>query len=63
MHEVIQGDPAQRWKCWLLTHRYVRIRYPGSDSPDGYYLRCTRCNNEREASGGWGYSGGMDAGS
>lgn len=32
--------------CLLLGHRYLRVRYP--DSPDGYFLRCLRCQHERE---------------
>lgn len=55
------GDPSQRWKCWVVTHKFVRIRYPGS--PDGHFLRCARCGKEREERGGAGYSGGMDLGS
>lgn len=57
-----QVDRRQRWRCWaLLSHKYVRIRYPGS--PDGHYLRCARCGREREETGGTGYSGGMNLGS
>jgi hypothetical protein len=36
--------------CTVLGHRFLRIRYPGS--PDGYFLRCTRCGREREEKGG-----------
>lgn len=55
-----RGEQPQRWKCWILAHKYVRIRYP--ESPDGYFLRCVRCHREREESGGSGYAGGMNVG-
>lgn len=44
--------------CTVIGHRYLRVRYP--DSPDGYFLRCTRCHHEREqAGGGPSLGGGM----
>jgi hypothetical protein len=41
---------VKRAVCILIGHRYIRIRYP--ESPDGYFLRCNRCWNEREEPGG-----------
>ena len=61
MQGAIVGDPSRRWKCWLVSHKYLRIRYP--ESPDGHFLRCARCGKEREERGGAGYSGGMNLGS
>jgi hypothetical protein len=36
--------------CVLMGHKYARFRYPGS--PDGYYLKCARCDHERDDLGG-----------
>jgi hypothetical protein len=60
MRGARREEQAQRWRCWILAHKYVRIRYP--DSPDGYFLRCVRCSRERDESGGSGYAGGMNVG-
>jgi hypothetical protein len=38
--------------CAVIGHRYLRIRYPGS--PDGYYLKCSRCEKERDDIAGGG---------
>jgi hypothetical protein len=43
-------EPAmpERWICRVVGHRYDHVRYPDSDVPEGYFLRCRRCGHERE---------------
>ena len=44
--------------CAVLSHSYLRIRYPGS--PDGFFLKCARCAKERDDfAGGGGIGTGM----
>ncbi len=38
----------ERWICRVVGHRYDHVRYPDSDVPEGYFLRCRRCGPERE---------------
>ena len=42
----------KRVLCAVIGHRYHRFRYPGS--PDGYYLKCSRCTKERDDYAGGG---------
>jgi len=37
---------VSRVRCFLLGHRWLRVRYDGDDTPDGYFLRCRRCATE-----------------
>jgi hypothetical protein len=51
-----------RAPCFLVGHRWQKIRYEGADTPDGFFLRCRRCakENHTEPSGvngavAWGF--------
>lgn len=46
---------SRRWVCLVVGHRYRRVRYPGSDAPDGWYLHCDRCQHERDEPPGLGH--------
>ncbi len=38
---------VKRWTlCLLRGHRWVRTPYPGSDSADSFFVRCTSCHHE-----------------
>lgn len=36
-----------RLVCLLRGHGWVKTPYPGSDTPDGFFLCCRRCGRER----------------
>jgi hypothetical protein len=44
---------VSRVRCLLLGHRWLRVRYDGADTSDGFFLRCRRCatENHNESSG------------
>jgi hypothetical protein len=55
---------VSRARCFLLGHRWLKVRDEGEDAPNGYFLRCRRCANENhQASSGvsgamlWGFRG------
>jgi hypothetical protein len=38
---------VKRWTlCLLRGHRWARTPYPGTDSADSFFVRCTSCHHE-----------------
>jgi hypothetical protein len=37
---------VSRVRCFLLGHRWQRVRYDGADTSDEFFLRCRRCATE-----------------
>ena len=53
---------VSRLGCFVVGHRWVRVRYDGADMPDGFFLRRRRCATEthKDSSGmngalAWGF--------
>jgi hypothetical protein len=53
-----------RLRCVVVGHRWVRVRYDGAETSDGFFRRCRRCaaENYEESSGVsgamlWGFRG------
>ena len=38
---------VQRFTCFFRGgHQWRKVRYPDADSPDAFFLRCSRCRTE-----------------
>lgn len=43
---------VDRVVCFVRSHRWAKVRYPGSDTDEGYYLHCLRCGKDNHGLGG-----------
>ena len=41
----------RRVLCLLKGHGWVKTRYEGADTAEGYYLTCRRCGRQRHGGG------------